>query len=81
MKTLTVTLHFGIDWQNFSCAFSCNAVFSKALLLPQILQEICNRWVREPHALLEGSMPAFNVVIDDYLHPFKADSIIICVTV
>ena len=38
-KTLTVTLHFGIDWQNFSCAYSCNAVFSETLLFSHILQE------------------------------------------
>ena len=29
LKTLAATLHFGIDWQNFSFAYSCNAVFSK----------------------------------------------------
>ena len=63
LKTLGVTLHFGIDWQNLSCAYSCNAVFSEALLLAQILQEICNGEVSESHAQLEGSMPAFNVVI------------------
>ena len=60
LKTLPVTLHFGID---FSCAYSCNAVFSEAVLLAQILQEFCNRGVSESHALLEGSMPALNVVI------------------
>ena len=63
LKTLAVTLHFGIDWENFPCAYSCNAVFSEALLLAQILQEFCNRGVSESHAQLEGSMPAFKVVI------------------
>ena len=63
LKTLAVTLYFGIDWQNFSCAYCRNAVFREALLLSQILQEFCYRWVIEPHAQLEGSMPAFNIVI------------------
>ena len=26
------------------------------------MQEFCYRWVSEPHAQLEGSMPAFNVI-------------------
>ena len=63
LKTLAVMLHFGIDCQNFSRPYSWNAVFSEALLLSQMLQEICYRWVSEHHAQLEGHMPAFNVVI------------------
>ena len=63
LNTLAATFHFGIDWQNFYCLYSCNEVFSEALLLPKLLQEFRCRWVREPHAQLEGSMPAFNVVV------------------
>ena len=63
LKTLAVTLHFGIDWQKFSCAYPCNVVFIEALLLAQILQEFYNRGVDQSHDQLEGSIPAFNVVI------------------
>ena len=61
LKTLAVTLHFNIDCKNF-CAYSYDVVFSEALLLSQILQEFCYRWVSERHTQLESSMPG-NVVV------------------
>ena len=74
LKTLAVTLHFGIDWQSFSCAYSCNAVFSEALLLPQILQEFCYCWVSESHAQLEGSSVWSEGKLLVFWLPFRAFS-------
>ena len=63
LNTLAVTFHFGTGWQIFPCSYACNAAFSEILLFSHILQEFRYRRVREPHTQLEGSTPAFNIVV------------------